>query len=55
MHMDQYEFGGGVTTAFRLLTETTLDGEREQRDIDDHERRQAEAAKLQVELFPDLA
>ena len=53
MHMDQFEFGAGVTTAFRLHTETTLDGEREQRDIDEHERLQAEAAKLQVELFPE--
>ena len=53
MHMDQYEFGGGVTSAFRLITETTLDGEREQREIEEHERLQAEAAKLQPQLFPE--
>ena len=53
MHMDQYEFGGGVTAAFRLLTETTLDGEREQREIEEHARLQAEADKLQTDLFTD--
>lgn len=51
--MDQYEFGGGVTSAFRLITETTLDGEREQLERDEHERLQAEADKLQSDLFAE--
>lgn len=51
MHKDQHEFAGGVTTAFRLLTETTLDGDRVVREQAQRERDQAEAAKLQPDLF----
>ena len=51
MHIDQFEFRG-VPTDFRLLTETTQDGERIQREREQKEKDQAEAAKLQTDLFP---
>lgn len=54
MHSDQYEFrGGAVTTGFRLLTETTTDGDRVTRERDQRERDQAESARRQTDLFAE--
>ncbi|HTH48073.1 MAG TPA: hypothetical protein VMB21_11210 [Candidatus Limnocylindria bacterium] len=47
----QHEFGGEVTTGFRLLTETTLDGERAAREAAQREADRAEAERQQPPLF----
>lgn len=46
--------GGGIDNVFNLRSETTVDGERQQREADARRKAEAEARELQAKQQPEL-